>query len=167
MAMSSSELYPVSKTFELNALVNNDQYDEMYQQSINDPDVFWGKHGKRIDWIKPYTKVKETSFEAPNVRINWYSDGTLNASANCLDRHLANNGDDIAIIWEGDDAKDQRKVSYKELHHDVCKFANGLKAKGVKRGDIVSIYMPMVPEAAVAMLACARIGAVHSIIFGT
>ncbi|NRA56104.1 MAG: acetate--CoA ligase [Gammaproteobacteria bacterium] len=164
--MSSSELYPVSKTFELNALVNNDQYDEMYQQSINDPDVFWGKHGKRIDWIKPYTKVKETSFEAPNVRINWYSDGTLNASANCLDRHLANNGDDIAIIWEGDDAKDQRKVSYKELHHDVCKFANGLKAKGVKRGDIVSIYMPMVPEAAVAMLACARIGAVHSIIFG-
>jgi len=164
--MSSQDLYPVSKKFELNALVNNSQYDEMYQQSINDPESFWGEHGKRLDWIKPYTKVKETSFEAPNVSIKWYGDGTLNASANCLDRHLANNGDDIAIIWEGDDAKDQRKVSYKELHQMVCKFANGLKAKGVKRGDIVSIYMPMVPEAAVAMLACARIGAVHSIIFG-
>ena len=164
--MSSSDLCPVSKQFELNALVNESQYNEMYQESINDPDAFWGRHGKRINWIKPYTQVKDTSFAAPNVNISWYSDGTLNASANCLDRHLANNGDDIAIIWEGDDAKDQRKVSYRELHHDVCKFANGLKAKGVKRGDIVSIYMPMVPEAAVAMLACARIGAVHSIIFG-
>lgn len=164
--MSTQDLYPVPSTFEKNALVNNDKYEEMYHESINDPDAFWGRHGKRIDWIKPYTKVKETNFSAPNVSIKWYSDGTLNASANCLDRHLANNGDDIAIIWEGDDAKDQRKISYRQLHHDVCKFANGLKAKGVKRGDIVSIYMPMVPEAAVAMLACARIGAVHSIIFG-
>ncbi|NRA83334.1 MAG: AMP-binding protein, partial [Gammaproteobacteria bacterium] len=164
--MNTQDLYPVTNDFAQNALVNNDKYNEMYQQSITQPDIFWGEHGKRLDWIKPYTKVKETSFEAPNVSIKWYSDGTLNASANCLDRHLENNGDDIAIIWEGDDAKDQRKVSYRELHQMVCKFANGLKAKGVKRGDIVSIYMPMVPEAAVAMLACARIGAVHSIIFG-
>lgn len=164
--MSTQDLYPVTTQFEQDALVNNTQYNEMYQESISDPEAFWGKHGKRLDWITPYTKVKETSFAAPNVSINWYSDGTLNASANCLDRHLAQNGDDIAIIWEGDDAKDQRKISYRELHQSVCKFANGLKAKGVKRGDIVSIYMPMVPEAAVAMLACARIGAVHSIIFG-
>jgi len=164
--MTTPQIYPVTNVFEQNALVNNEQYQAMYQQSIDDPDTFWGEHGKRIDWIKPYTQVKNTSFQAPDVNINWYGDGTLNASANCLDRHLENNGDDIAIIWEGDDAKDQRKLTYKDLHRDVCQFANALRAKGVEKGDIVSIYMPMVPEAAVAMLACARIGAVHSVIFG-
>ncbi len=164
--MTNADLYPVTSEFEQNTLVNNTQYEAMYQESINDPETFWAKHGKRIDWIKPFTQVKNTSFEAPNVDIQWFGDGTLNASANCLDRHLENNADDVAIIWEGDDAKDQRKLTYRDLHEETCKFANALKAKGVKKGDVVSIYMPMVPEAAVAMLACARIGAVHSVIFG-
>ena len=164
--MTSPEIFPVADEFAQNALVDNDKYQAMYQESIDNPDKFWGEHGKRIDWIKPFTQVKNTNFAAPNVDIQWFGDGTLNAAANCLDRHLANNGDDVAIIWEGDDAKDQRKVTYRELHHDVCKFANALKAKGVKKGDVVSIYMPMVPEAPIAMLACARIGAVHSVIFG-
>ena len=164
--MTTPDIFPVANEFEQNALVNNEQYQAMYQQSINDPEAFWGEHGKRLDWIKPYSKVKNTDFAAPNVNIQWYSDGTLNASANCLDRHLVNNADDIAIIWEGDDEKDRRQLTYRDLHRDVCLFANALKSKGVKKGDIVSIYMPMVPEATVAMLACARIGAVHSVIFG-
>ncbi|MDP2560275.1 acetate--CoA ligase [Psychrobium sp. 1_MG-2023] len=164
--MTTTDLFPVSGEFEQNALVNNTQYEAMYQESISNPEAFWGEHGKRIDWIKPYTQVKNTNFAAPNVDIQWFKDGTLNASVSCLDRHLEKNGDDVAIIWEGDDAKDQRKITYRELHAEVCKFANALKSKGVKRGDVVSIYMPMVPEAAVAMLACARIGAVHSVIFG-
>ena len=164
--MSTQDLYPVSADFAENALVNDDKYKEMYQASIDDPEAFWGEHGKRIDWFKPYTKVKKTSFDDHNVSINWFYDGTLNASYNCLDRHLEENGDRVAIIWEGDDAAEQRTLTYKELHQEVCAFANVLKAKGVKTGDVVSIYMPMVPEAAVAMLACARLGAVHSIIFG-
>lgn len=164
--MTSSDNYPVNKEFAKNSIINNAQYQKMYQQSISNPNAFWAEHGKRIDWIKPFSIVKNTSFEAPNVNIEWFSDGTLNASANCLDRHLVNNADDIAIIWEGDDDKDRRQLTYRDLHRDVCQFANALKAKGVVKGDIVSIYMPMVPEAAVAMLACARIGAVHSVIFG-
>ena len=164
--MSTQDLYPVSSSFEQNALVDNDKYLTMYQASIEDPEKFWAEHGQRIDWFKPYTQVKNTNFAAPDVSINWFSDGTLNASYNCLDRHLKNNADDIAIIWEGDDASEQRKITYRELHLLVSQFANALKAKGVERGDIVSIYMPMVPEAAIAMLACARIGAVHSVIFG-
>lgn len=138
----------------------------MYQESIVNPEGFWREHGQRIDWIKPYTKIKKTSFDDHNLSINWFYDGTLNASANCLDRHLEKNADRVAIIWEGDDAKDQRTITYGELHTDVCKFANALRSQGVRRGDIVTVYMPMVPEAAVVMLACARIGAVHSVVFG-
>ncbi|MDI6949346.1 acetate--CoA ligase, partial [Serratia sp. Se-RSmG] len=136
------------------------------QQSVQDPEAFWGEHGKILDWIKPYTKVKNTSFDPGHVSIRWFEDGTLNLAANCLDRHLAERGDQTAIIWEGDDPTQSKNVTYKQLHHDVCQFANVLKKLGVKKGDVVAIYMPMVPEAAVAMLACARIGAVHSVIFG-
>lgn len=164
--MSTQDLYPVPSAFADKALVNDEQYQQMYQESIADPEKFWGEHGKRIDWFKPYTKVKNTSFDSHNVDIKWFEDGTLNASYNCLDRHLATKGDEVAIIWEGDDAAEQRTLTYKELHQEVSAFASALKAKGVQRGDIVSIYMPMVPEAAVAMLACARLGAIHSIIFG-
>ncbi|MDI9227545.1 acetate--CoA ligase, partial [Serratia bockelmannii] len=134
--------------------------------SVQDPEAFWGEHGKILDWIKPYTKVKNTSFDPGHVSIRWFEDGTLNLAANCLDRHLAERGDQTAIIWEGDDPTQSKNVTYKQLHHDVCQFANVLKKLGVKKGDVVAIYMPMVPEAAVAMLACARIGAVHSVIFG-
>lgn len=147
-------------------LINPQQYEAMYQQSINVPDTFWGEQGKILDWIKPYQKVKNTSFAPGNVSIKWYEDGTLNLAANCLDRHLQENGDRTAIIWEGDDASQSKHISYKELHRDVCRFANTLLELGIKKGDVVAIYMPMVPEAAVAMLACARIGAVHSVIFG-
>ncbi|MGL6014368.1 MAG: AMP-binding protein, partial [Shewanella oncorhynchi] len=164
--MSSQSLYKVSGNIAANALVNNDKYKTMYQESIVNPEGFWREHGKRIDWIKPYTKIKKTSFDDHNLSINWFYDGTLNASANCLDRHLAEHSDRVAIIWEGDNASEQRKITYGELHADVCKFANALRSQGVRRGDIVTIYMPMVPEAAVAMLACARIGAVHSVVFG-
>ncbi|BFO11869.1 acetate--CoA ligase [Serratia rubidaea] len=142
------------------------QYQQYYQQSVQDPAAFWGEHGKIVDWIKPYTQVKNTSFAPGNISIRWFEDGTLNLAANCLDRHLATRGDQTAIIWEGDDPNQSKHVTYKQLHHDVCQFANVLKGLGVKKGDVVAIYMPMVPEAAVAMLACARIGAVHSVIFG-
>ncbi|MBR9726995.1 acetate--CoA ligase [Shewanella intestini] len=164
--MSSQSLYQVPSNIADNARVNNDQYKTMYQQSIVNPEGFWREHGQRINWIKPYTKIKQTSFDDHNLSINWFYDGTLNASANCLDRHLEANGDKVAIIWEGDDANEQRKITYKQLHCDVCKFANALRSQGVVKGDVVTIYMPMVPEAAVAMLACARIGAIHSVIFG-
>ncbi len=135
-------------------LINPQQYEAMYQQSINVPDTFWGEQGKILDWIKPYQKVKNTSFAPGNVSIKWYEDGTLNLAANCLDRHLQENGDRTAIIWEGDDASQSKHISYKELHRDVCRFANTLLELGIKKGDVVAIYMPMVPEAAVAMLAC-------------
>ena len=141
-------------------------YNSWYAASVNDPEGFWREHGKRLDWIKPYTKVKNTSFAPGNVSIKWFEDGTLNLSANCLDRHLATRGDQTAILWEGDNPEESRAISYKELHGDVCRMANVLKDLGVRRGERVSIYMPMIPEAAVAMLACARIGAVHSVIFG-
>ncbi|VTP66923.1 Acetyl-coenzyme A synthetase [Serratia rubidaea] len=134
------------------------QYQQYYQQSVQDPAAFWGEHGKIVDWIKPYTQVKNTSFAPGNISIRWFEDGTLNLAANCLDRHLATRGDQTAIIWEGDDPDQSKHVTYKQLHHDVCQFANVLKGLGVKKGDVVAIYMPMVPEAAVAMLACARIG---------
>jgi acetyl-CoA synthetase len=141
------------------------EYFRLYEASLADPDGFWGEHGRRIDWIKPYTKVKNTSF-AGDVSIHWYEDGTLNASYNCIDRHLATRGEQTAILWEGDDPGEDRRVSYRELHEAVCRLANALKAHGVKKGDRVTIYLPMIPEAAVAMLACARIGAVHSVVFG-
>ena len=130
------------------------------------PDGFWGEHGKRIDWIKPFTKVKHTSYDPHNVSIKWFEDGVTNVSMNCIDRHLAKRGDQVAIIWEGDNPAESKKITYKELHEQVSRFANVLKAKGVGKGDTVTIYMPMIPEAAYAMLACARVGAVHSVVFG-
>jgi acetyl-CoA synthetase len=138
----------------------------MYAHSVRDPESFWGEHGKRIDWIKPFSWVKRTSFAPGNVSIEWFGDGTTNVSLNCIDRHLAKRADQIAIIWEGDDPKESKSITYRQLHDEVCRFANVLKAHGVKKGDTVTIYLPMIPEAAYAMLACARIGAVHSIVFG-
>ncbi|GLP97869.1 acetate--CoA ligase [Paraferrimonas sedimenticola] len=164
--MSTPSLYPVKPEIAANALINEEQYKKMYQESIVNPEGFWREHGQRIDWIKPFSKVRKVSFDDHNLYIKWFYDGTLNASQNCLDRHLAERGDQTAIIWEGDDAADQRTLTYAELHQEVCKFANALRGQGVRRGDVVTIYMPMVPEAAVAMLACARIGAIHSVIFG-
>ena len=149
-----------------NALIDDQGYQDMYAASLADPDAFWAEHGKRIDWIKPYSQVSDVSYDASNLHINWYADGTLNAAANCLDRHLETRGDQTAIIWEGDDPADLRHITYAELHAEVCKFANVLKAEGARKGDRITIYMPMIPEAAVAMLACARIGAVHSVVFG-
>jgi acetyl-CoA synthetase len=148
------------------AYVDDAKYQAMYQASIRDPDTFWGEHGKRVDWIKPYTKVKNTSFDSHNVSIKWFEDGVLNVAANCVDRHLAKRGDQVAIIWEGDDPKVDQKITYRQLHAEVCRFANVLKSRGVKKGDRVTIYLPMIPEAAYAMLACARIGAIHSVVFG-
>ncbi len=159
-------IYPVPAEWADTALVNEARYQEMYRRSVEDPDGFWRDEAKRIDWIKPFTKVKETSFQEADFGIKWFADGTLNLSANALDRHLAERGDQVAIIWEPDEPTDQgRKITYSQLHADVCRFANLLKAKGVQKGDRVTIYLPMVPEAAVAMLACARIGAIHSIVF--
>jgi acetyl-CoA synthetase len=146
--------------------IDQAKYERMYADSISNPDAFWGEHGKRLDWIKPYTKVKNTSFEYDNVSIKWFEDGTLNVSANCIDRHLATRGDQTAIIWEADDPNDEpQHISYKDLHAQTCKMANVLKSMGVGKGDRVVIYLPMIPEAAYAMLACARIGAIHSIVF--
>lgn len=164
--MSEAHVYPVPEDFAAQSLCNNDQYLEMYKQSVEDPEGFWGEHGKRITWFKDYTKVKNTNFMKPDVSIKWYEDGTLNASYNCIDRHLENRGDQVAIIWEGDDPNDDKKFTYKELHEAVCRLSNAMKERGVKKGDRVCIYMPMVPEAAFAMLACTRIGAIHSIVFG-
>jgi acetyl-CoA synthetase len=163
--MSEHHTFPVPDAWAEKAWADNDKYQAMYKQSIDDPDAFWGEQGKRIDWIKPYTKVKDVDYTG-NVDISWYSDGTLNASANCLDRHLATRGDQTAIIWEGDDPNDAKTITYAELHKEVCQFANGLKSIGAKKGDRITLYMPMIPEAAVAMLACVRIGAIHSIVFG-
>ncbi|AUQ24184.1 acetate--CoA ligase [Dickeya zeae] len=164
--MSQYNKHPIPTAIAENALITAEQYKKMYQESVQDPDSFWREQGKIVDWIKPYQQVKNTSFDPGHVRIRWFEDGTLNVAANCLDRHLATQGDQTAIIWEGDDAKESKKVTYRELYQAVCRFANVLKAKGIRKGDVVAIYMPMVPEAAVAMLACARIGAVHSVIFG-
>ena len=141
------------------------EYFRLYKELLADPNGFWGEQGKRIDWIKPYTKVMNASYDG-DVSIKWFEDGTLNASYNCIDRHLAKRGDQTAILWEGDDPGEDRKVTYRELHDQVCRLANVLKSRGVKKGDRVTIYMPMIPEAAFAMLACARIGAIHSVVFG-
>ena len=164
--MSEVHIHPVPAEFAKNALIDEAKYEAMYKASIEDNEGFWAEHGKRIDWIKPYKKVKNVDFMVPNVNIKWFEDGTLNVSANCIDRHLATRGDQVAIIWEGDDPKDDDKITYKQLHEHVCRLANAMKARGVKKGERVCIYMPMIPEAAYAMLACARIGAVHSIVFG-
>ena len=148
------------------AHIDNAGYQKMYAESMKDGDAFWARHGKSIDWIKPFTKVSDVSWDKKDLHIEWFADGTLNASANCLDRHLESRGDKTAIIWEGDEPDDHKTITYRELHEEVCRFANVLKDQGARKGDRITIYMPMIPEAAVAMLACARIGAVHSVVFG-
>jgi len=164
--MSDDQFFPVPAEWAKKAWVDNAQYLAMYAASVDNPEAFWGEQGRRIDWIRPYTKVKDVSFDAKDFRIRWYEDGTLNASVNCIDRHLATRGDQVAIIWEGDEPTEDKRITYKQLYEEVCRFANVLKAQGVKKGDRVTIYMPMIPEATYAMLACTRIGAVHSIVFG-
>ena len=164
--MDQQPIFQPSDALAKNAHIDADGYQALYAESIADPNAFWAKHGNRIDWIKPYSQVSDVSYDAKNLHINWFADGSLNAAANCLDRHLAERGDQTAIIWEGDEPDQQRHISYKELHEDVCKFANVLKANGAKKGDRITVYMPMIPEAAIAMLACVRIGAVHSVVFG-
>ncbi len=162
----SENVYPVPADVAKDALIDNDTYLSMYKQSVEDPDGFWGEQGKRLDWIKPYTKVKNTSYDYHNVSIKWFEDGELNVSANCIDRHLETRGDQTAIIWEGDDPADDENITYKQLHERVSKLANAYKELGVGKGDRVILYLPMIPEAAYSMLACARIGAIHSIVFG-
>ena len=165
--MTEARVYPVTEAQRQNTLADNEHYLEMYQQSVVNPERFWQEHGQRIDWFTPYTQIKNVSFDHENVDINWFFDGTTNASFNCLDRHLEKKADQVAIIWEPDDENEpSKKVTYRELHEQVCRFANGLKSQGVGKGDIVAIYMPMVVEATVAMLACSRIGAIHSVVFG-
>ena len=164
--MSEEVIIPVAQDWARRAYIDGAKYDALYRRSVEDNEGFWAEQAQRIDWIKPFTKVKDVSWDARDLHIKWFEDGALNVSANCLDRHLATRGDEVAIIWEGDDPKDSLKLTYRELHAQVCKFANVLKAQGVKRGDRVTIYLPMIPEAAVAMLACTRIGAIHSVVFG-
>jgi acetyl-CoA synthetase len=162
--MSSRTVIPISAHPQVGK-IREDDYFRLYRESLADPDRFWGEHGQRIDWIKPFTKVQNASFEG-DVHIAWYEDGTLNASYNCIDRHLRRRAEQTAILWEGDDPSDARRVTYRELHEAVCRLANVLKSRGVRKGDRVTIYLPMIPEIAVAMLACARIGAIHSVVFG-
>ena len=164
--MEQDMIFEPSADLAKSALIDANGYAALYQDSIANPDQFWAEHGKRIDWIKPFSQISDVSFDAKDLHIKWYADGTLNAAANCLDRHLATRGDQTAIIWEGDEPDQHRHITYRELHEDVCKFANVLKANGAKKGDRITIYMPMIPEATVAMLACVRIGAVHSVVFG-
>ena len=164
--MTEQSLIKVTDEVKRTALIDNEKYLQEYERSINDPENFWAEHGRRIDWIKPYTHIKDVSYSEKDLHIKWFYDGTLNVSSNCLDRHLEKRGDQTAIIWEGDDPNEDKRISFKELHSEVCKFANALKELGVKKGDRVTIYMPMIPEAAVAMLACARVGAIHSVVFG-
>ncbi|HTM27866.1 MAG TPA: AMP-binding protein, partial [Rhodanobacter sp.] len=161
-----SKVYPVDPQFAAGALVRKDDYARLYAESVADPEAFWGRIGKRVDWTRQPTKVKDVSFDPKDLHIRWYEDGELNVSANCLDRHLEKRGDKVAIVFEGDDPANSRNITYRELHAEVCKFANTLKHLGVVKGDRVAIYMPMIPEAAVAMLACARLGAIHSVVFG-
>ncbi len=162
----SSELIPIDPAVAMQAHCNEAAYKAMYERSIKDPEGFWREHGKRIDWIKPYSQIKDVSFDSHSLHIRWFHDGTLNASVNCLDRHLKTRASQTAIIWESDDPSLHKHITYHQLYVMVCKLANGLRKLGVKKGDRVTIYMPMIPEAAAAMLACARIGAVHSVVFG-
>ncbi len=163
--MTDSQTFPVPDSAAQNTLCNDEKYQALYARSVNDPDGFWREHAARIDWMRPFTKVKNTSFEG-DVSIKWFEDGTLNACVNCVDRHLPHKANDVALIWEGDDPSVSADITYRELYDNVCQLAGGLRARGVKKGDRVTIYMPMVPEAVYAMLACARIGAVHSVVFG-
>ena len=164
--MSDQTIFPVPEIIAKNSFINNDKYLELYQQSLDEPETFWAEQGNRINWIKRYTKIKDVSYQKENVHIKWYYDGTLNACENCIDRHLPSRGDQVAIIWEGDNPGEDKKITYNELHKEVSKFANAMKSLGVKKGDRVTIYLPMIPEIAVAVMACARIGAIHSVIFG-
>ena len=164
--MSQDKTFQPAAEIVSRALVTDESYTAMYGESLSDNDAFWAEHGKRIDWIKPYSEISDVSYDTKDLHIRWYADGTLNAAANCLDRHLATRGNQTAIIWEGDDPADSKHITYAELHEEVCKFDNVLKAEGAEKGDRITIYMPMIPEAAVAMLACARIGAIHSVVFG-
>ena len=161
-----SDIHPVDPAFAARARIRKDDYQRMYARSVEDPEGFWKDMSGRVDWIKPPTKIKNVSYDPKNLYIKWYEDGTLNVAANCLDRHLEKRGDKTAIIFEGDDPNESRSLTYRELHAEVCKFANTLKNLGVAKGDRVIVYLPMIPEAAVAMLACARIGAIHSVVFG-
>src|SRR5438477_6653937 len=163
--MTNTTLFPVPDQLAERAWIDQTKYQAMYQRSVDDPEGFWAEQGKRLHWVKPYTKVKDVSFTG-DIHVRWYYDGILNVSYNCIDRHLPLRADQTAIIWEGDNPNEQKHVSYSELHQNVCRLANVLKARGVKKGDRVTIYMPMIPEAAYAMLACARIGAIHSVVFG-
>ncbi len=162
----SDKIYDVPAEWAKRAFVNEADYKKMYQRSLADPDGFWAEQAKRIHWMRPFSKVKNTSFAKPNVSIKWFEDGATNVAYNCIDRHLHDRRDQTAIIWEGDDPKDSKHITYKELHDEVCRFANILRNRNVKKGDRVTVYMPMIPEAAYAMLACARIGAIHSVVFG-
>ncbi|HLH51708.1 MAG TPA: AMP-binding protein, partial [Roseiarcus sp.] len=162
----SAKIYEVPKEWASRAYVDDAKYKELYARSIKDPEGFWRDEAKRIDWVKPFNRVKNTTFGPGAVSIKWYEGGQTNVAANCIDRHLAKRGDQVAILWEGDDPSESKRITYRELHDSVCRLANVLKAHGVKKGDRVTIYMPMIPEAAFAMLACARIGAIHSVVFG-
>lgn len=164
--MAENELFPVAADWAKRAWVDAGKYKAMYEQSVQDPAAFWGEQGKRVDWIKPYSQVKDVSFDKKDLHIRWFADGQLNVSANCIDRHLPKRASQTAIIWEGDDPNKSENITYQTLHDEVCRMANIMKAKGVKKGDRVTIYLPMIPAAAYAMLACARIGAVHSVVFG-
>ncbi len=162
----SDKIYEVPAEWKTRAFIDDAKYQDMYRRSLADPDAFWGEAAKRIHWTRHFSKVKNTSFVKPDVSIKWFEDGSTNVAYNCIDRHLHARGDQTAIIWEGDDPKDSKHITYKELHDEVCRFANILRNRNVKKGDRVTIYMPMIPEAAYAMLACARIGAIHSVVFG-
>ena len=164
--MSDQNFFPVPEEISERSFIDNAKYLQLYQQSVDNPENFWSEQGKRINWIKPYNKIKDVSYAKNDVHIKWYYDGTLNACENCIDRHLPTRGDQIAIIWEGDNPAEDKKITYNELHTEVCKFSNAMKSLGVKKGDRVTIYLPMIPEIAIAVLACARIGAIHSVIFG-
>ena len=163
--MSESKTYPVTESLKASAWIDEETYFKEYERSLNDPEDFWAEQGNRLDWIRPFTRVKDVSFSG-DVHVKWFNDGTINACHNCLDRHLEARGDQTAIIWEGDDPNESKHITYRELHEQVCRFANALKSVGAQKGDRITIYMPMIPESTVAMLACARIGAIHSVVFG-
>ena len=170
--MSEAHVYPVPPDFAAKALVNAERHEKMYAASVADPESFWREHGKRLQWIKPYTKVKDVNWDVSktnnpaDLHVRWFYDGSLNVSANCIDRHLPEKANVTAILFEGDDPSVSKHITYGELHEQVCRFANVLKSQGVKKGDRVTIYMPMILEAAYAMFACTRLGAIHSVVFG-
>ena len=161
----SEKIYDVPAEWSKRAWINQAKYQEMYARSVKDPNAFWAEQAKRVDWMKFPTRIENVSFAPGNVSIKWFEDGVLNVAWNCIDRHLHKRGDQTAIIWEGDDPSQSRHITYRELHDEVCRMANILRTRNVKKGDRVTIYLPMIPEAAYAMLACARIGAIHSVVF--